>query len=182
MEADGVARHDESAELAVVARDGEEVSRAVAHRHEALAALENEAAVLELGGRLHVGDVEVGHRFGDGERSDVVAIGAQVRKELLFLLARALIGNGVGEGRRGGRGDFEGAGRRGGRAMRHILAIASRELRSMFVTPDAYVLIGVYMLFAGFIFFASLGIGIWISLVCAVGIIVAGLLEASEDL
>jgi hypothetical protein len=31
-------------------------------------------------------------------------------------------------------------------------------------------------------FFASLGIGIWISLVCAVGIIVAGLLEASEDL
>lgn len=31
-------------------------------------------------------------------------------------------------------------------------------------------------------FFASRGIGIWISLVCAVGIIVAGLLEASEDL
>jgi gliding motility-associated transport system permease protein len=39
----------------------------------------------------------------------------------------------------------------------HILAIARRELRSMFVTPDAYVLIGVYMLFAGFVFFASLG-------------------------
>jgi len=31
-------------------------------------------------------------------------------------------------------------------------------------------------------FFASRGIGIWISLVCAVGIIVAGLLEASEEL
>jgi gliding motility-associated transport system permease protein len=42
--------------------------------------------------------------------------------------------------------------------VRHIVAIAGRELRSMFTTPDAYVLIGVYMLFAGFIFFASLGI------------------------
>lgn len=31
-------------------------------------------------------------------------------------------------------------------------------------------------------FFAERGIGIWISLVCAVGIIVAGLLEASEEL
>lgn len=31
-------------------------------------------------------------------------------------------------------------------------------------------------------FFAHRGIGIWISLVCAVGIIAAGLLEASEDL
>jgi hypothetical protein len=31
-------------------------------------------------------------------------------------------------------------------------------------------------------FFASRGIGIWISLVCAVGLIVAGLLEASEEL
>ena len=31
-------------------------------------------------------------------------------------------------------------------------------------------------------FFASRGVGIWISLVCAVGIIVAGLLEASEEL
>lgn len=31
-------------------------------------------------------------------------------------------------------------------------------------------------------FFASRGIGIWISLVCAVGIILAGLLEASEEL
>ena len=30
--------------------------------------------------------------------------------------------------------------------------------------------------------FASRGIGIWISLACAVGIIVAGLLEASEEL
>lgn len=31
-------------------------------------------------------------------------------------------------------------------------------------------------------FFASRGVGIWISLVCAIGIIVAGLLEASEEL
>ncbi|GIU94317.1 MAG: hypothetical protein KatS3mg012_0774 [Gaiellaceae bacterium] len=31
-------------------------------------------------------------------------------------------------------------------------------------------------------FFAGRGIGIWISLVCAIGIIVAGLLEASEEL
>ena len=32
------------------------------------------------------------------------------------------------------------------------------------------------------IFFASRGLGIWISLACAVGIILAGLLEASEEL
>ena len=31
-------------------------------------------------------------------------------------------------------------------------------------------------------FFASRGVGIWVSLLCAVGIIVAGLLEASEEL
>lgn len=31
-------------------------------------------------------------------------------------------------------------------------------------------------------FFASRGIGIWISLACGIGIIVAGLLEASEEL
>jgi hypothetical protein len=31
-------------------------------------------------------------------------------------------------------------------------------------------------------FFASRGIGIWVSLLCAVGIIVGGLLEASEEL
>ena len=31
-------------------------------------------------------------------------------------------------------------------------------------------------------FFAGRGIGIWISLVCSIGIITAGLLEASEDL
>jgi ABC-2 type transport system permease protein len=41
--------------------------------------------------------------------------------------------------------------------MRHVLAIANRELRSSFATPVAYVLIAVYMLFAGFVFFASLG-------------------------
>jgi hypothetical protein len=31
-------------------------------------------------------------------------------------------------------------------------------------------------------FFASRGIGIWVSLLCAIGLIVAGLLEASEEL
>ena len=31
-------------------------------------------------------------------------------------------------------------------------------------------------------FFASRGLGIWISLVCSIGIILAGLLEASEEL
>jgi hypothetical protein len=31
-------------------------------------------------------------------------------------------------------------------------------------------------------FFASRGVGIWVSLLCAIGIIVAGLLEASEEL
>ena len=41
--------------------------------------------------------------------------------------------------------------------MKHVLAIAGRELRSVFATPIAYVLIAVYMLFAGFVFFASLG-------------------------
>jgi len=39
----------------------------------------------------------------------------------------------------------------------HVFAICGRELRSMFTTPDAYVLIGVYMFFAGFVFFFSLG-------------------------
>ena len=42
--------------------------------------------------------------------------------------------------------------------MRHVLAIAGRELRSMFVTPDAYVLSGAYMLVAGFFFFVYLGV------------------------
>ncbi|CAN5319309.1 hypothetical protein BH20ACT13_BH20ACT13_02570 [soil metagenome] len=31
-------------------------------------------------------------------------------------------------------------------------------------------------------FFASRGVGIWVSLLCAIGLIVAGLLEASEEL
>ena len=31
-------------------------------------------------------------------------------------------------------------------------------------------------------FFASRGVGIWVSLVCAIGVIVGGLLEASEEL
>src|SRR5262249_48098462 len=61
---------------------------------------------------------------------------------------------------RGGEGSRRAARHlgRGGLGVRQIVAIAGRELRSMFITPDAYVLIGVYMLFAGFIFFASLGI------------------------
>jgi len=42
--------------------------------------------------------------------------------------------------------------------MKHVLAIAGRELGSIFGTPVAYVLIATYMLFAGFIFFASLGL------------------------
>jgi hypothetical protein len=31
-------------------------------------------------------------------------------------------------------------------------------------------------------FFAGRGIGIWVSLACAIGIIISGLLEASEEL
>ncbi len=42
--------------------------------------------------------------------------------------------------------------------MRHIPAIAGRELRSIFATPVAYVIFSVYAVFAGFIFFASLGL------------------------
>ena len=42
--------------------------------------------------------------------------------------------------------------------MRHIPAIAGRELRSIFATPVAFVLLAVYAVFAGFIFFASLGL------------------------
>ncbi len=41
--------------------------------------------------------------------------------------------------------------------MKHIFAIAGRELRSIFGTPVAYIVIATYMLFAGFIFFGSLG-------------------------
>ncbi len=42
--------------------------------------------------------------------------------------------------------------------MRHVPAIAGRELRSIFATPVAYVIFTVYAVFAGFIFFASLGL------------------------
>ena len=41
--------------------------------------------------------------------------------------------------------------------MKHVLAIAQRELLSMFSTPVAYVFIAVYIFFAGFFFFASFG-------------------------
>ncbi|HWQ23368.1 MAG TPA: hypothetical protein VNK94_04610 [Gaiellaceae bacterium] len=56
-----------------------------------------------------------------------------------------------------------------------LLAIALGSLATIFVLvrlisiPDEF-------------FFAGRGIGIWISLVCAIGLIVAGLLEASEEL
>ena len=40
--------------------------------------------------------------------------------------------------------------------MSHVLAIAGRELRSIFATPVAYVLIAVYMLFAGFVFLVAI--------------------------
>lgn len=42
--------------------------------------------------------------------------------------------------------------------MRHISAIAGREIRSIFATPVAYVIFSAYAVFAGFIFFASLGL------------------------
>ena len=41
--------------------------------------------------------------------------------------------------------------------MRHVGAIAWRELASAFTTPTAYVLIAAYLVFAGFIFFLSFG-------------------------
>ena len=40
--------------------------------------------------------------------------------------------------------------------MRHVGAIAGRELRSMFATPVAYVMFSVYLVFSGFAFFLSL--------------------------
>ena len=54
--------------------------------------------------------------------------------------------------------------------MRHIPAICARELRSVFSTPVAYVVFAVYLVFAGFIFFASLGgLLIWIERIQAYG-------------
>ncbi len=40
--------------------------------------------------------------------------------------------------------------------MRHVGAIAERELRSIFSTPVAYVMFSVYLVFSGFAFFLSL--------------------------
>jgi ABC-2 type transport system permease protein len=40
--------------------------------------------------------------------------------------------------------------------MKHVAAIAGRELRSMFSTPVAYVVLASYLAFSGFIFFVSL--------------------------
>ena len=54
--------------------------------------------------------------------------------------------------------------------MRHIPAICARELRSVFSTPVAYVVFAVYLVFAGFIFFASLGgILLWVERIQAFG-------------
>ncbi len=41
--------------------------------------------------------------------------------------------------------------------MRHVGAIAARELRSIFATPVAYVLLAVFLVFAGYIFLLGLG-------------------------
>ena len=41
--------------------------------------------------------------------------------------------------------------------MRHVPAIAAREVRSAFSTPVAYVLIAAYLFVAGFLFFGSFG-------------------------
>ena len=41
--------------------------------------------------------------------------------------------------------------------MRHVGMIAARELRSFFSTPVAYVLLAVYLIFAGYIFLLGLG-------------------------
>lgn len=41
--------------------------------------------------------------------------------------------------------------------MRHVGIIAGRELRSLFSTPTAWVLLAVYMVFAGYIFLLGLG-------------------------
>ena len=40
--------------------------------------------------------------------------------------------------------------------MRHVLAIAQREMKSSFVTPLAYVVIAGFLLLAGFFFFSLL--------------------------
>ncbi len=40
--------------------------------------------------------------------------------------------------------------------MRHVGAIAAREIRSIFATPVAYVMIAVYLVFSGFTFFLAL--------------------------
>ena len=42
--------------------------------------------------------------------------------------------------------------------MSHVLAIAGRELRAMFVTPIAYVMMAAYLVFGGYIFFLSLSL------------------------
>lgn len=41
--------------------------------------------------------------------------------------------------------------------MRHVVEIATREIRSLFVTPVAYVLLAGYSVLAGYFFFVGLG-------------------------
>ena len=41
--------------------------------------------------------------------------------------------------------------------MSHVLAVAGRELRSLFVTPSAYVVLAASMAFAGFLYGLGLG-------------------------
>ena len=41
--------------------------------------------------------------------------------------------------------------------MNHVLAVAGRELRSLFVTPSAYVVLAASMAFAGFLYGLGLG-------------------------
>ncbi len=56
--------------------------------------------------------------------------------------------------------------------MRHVPAIAARELRSVFSTPVAYTVFAVYLVFAGFVFFSSLGgLLLWMQRVQAFGML-----------
>src|SRR5207249_9080348 len=47
-------------------------------------------------------------------------------------------------------------GRGGGGAVRNVLAIAWREIRTYFTSPLAYVVIGVFLALSGYIFWARL--------------------------
>ena len=87
-EARGVARHDERVEPAVVARDHEEVARAVGERHEALRAREHEALALRLGERARQQRLERGAGLDPGQRRRVEALAAEQRQERLAAARR----------------------------------------------------------------------------------------------